>query len=401
MINLLEQLFTQLIPDNRFSISSNLANSPAAYHYLVGENVYLLCDKSVPYPTLILLKRIVSIQIQQEKKLNELIQSRRILVNDLLVLLAQDSLDEQDEIQISSMFGRSLNFAIYREGELLFNRNIKNQTLAVTQKKLTKKKEFQLTVGEGELFATRNEYYTGIFESQTPIMPAIKQVLKLKLLWLNKQHQERLLTEKLEFIQEKHKYNAKLVNKIINRAVEKKTKYLKKIYKKLEREFESTLNKAITDSLTNTFNRHKVKEYLDQILLQAINKQEIFSVIMMDLDHFKQVNDTYGHMAGDRVLVECANRTKEGLRDADILSRWGGEEFLIILPYTKSSIAVKCAERLRKNLEASPLDDKIKVTASFGVSSYQEGDDICTLLERVDKALYQAKHNGRNQVCKG
>ncbi len=399
MINLLEQLFTQLMPDNSFSISADICDSSASYNYLVGDNIYLLCDKPVPYPTLILLKRIVTIQVQQENKLNELIQARRVLVNDLLVLLAQDSLDEQDEIQISSMFGRSLNYAIYREGELLFNRNIKQQTLAVTTKKLAVKKEFQLTVGEGELFATSTEFYAGIFESATPIMPAIKQVLKLKLLWLNKQHQERQLTERLEYLQEKHKDNTKLVNQIINKAVEKKTKYLKKLYKKLERDFEVTLNKAVTDSLTNTFNRHKVKEYLDQILLQSAKKNEIFSLVMMDLDHFKQVNDTYGHLTGDKVLVECANRVKQELREADILSRWGGEEFLVILPYTKLSTAVKCAQRLRKAIALTPMEN-IQITASFGVSSYQTDDDICTLLERVDSALYQAKHEGRNRVCK-
>ena len=116
---------------------------------------------------------------------------------------------------------------------------------------------------------------------------------------------------------------------------------------------------------------------------------------MMDIDHFKKVNDTYGHEFGDYVLKEFANVVKQNIRNSDIFARIGGEEFILILPHTSYESALKVAEKLRKAIEKHDFKGK-KITASFGVSEFE--GDLQMAIEIADEALYEAKRNGRNQV---
>jgi len=129
----------------------------------------------------------------------------------------------------------------------------------------------------------------------------------------------------------------------------------------------------------------------------------VLSVAMIDLDHFKVINDTYGHAYGDLVLNSVVKTILKTLRDADTLCRWGGEEFLVVLPETTLSNALLWAERARKDIEseASVLfgDQTVSITASFGLASLSSGDATAdSLLKRADDALYSVKNSGRNQV---
>lgn len=167
------------------------------------------------------------------------------------------------------------------------------------------------------------------------------------------------------------------------------------------RELELRQQSAI-DPLTGATNRRAFKEESAKHLLLATRHSTPLSCITLDVDHFKQVNDAYGHAAGDQVLVGIVSACKEHLRQSDIVARLGGEEFVILLPQTDQGTAYFIAEKLRlliKDLRFSGSKPPITITASFGVTAVVPGDDIDSLLQRADQAVYEAKRTGRNRTC--
>jgi len=157
---------------------------------------------------------------------------------------------------------------------------------------------------------------------------------------------------------------------------------------------------SITDKLTGLNNRHKLDQVMSYEFSQFQRYGTGFSVILMDMDDFKKVNDTYGHIAGDRVLVKLANILKANVRDSDTCGRWGGEEFLIIVPKANEEEAAHVAEKLRKSIESESFSIEDPVTASVGVAGIETGSNITKLLSNADKALYKAKRSGKNIVVK-
>lgn len=159
---------------------------------------------------------------------------------------------------------------------------------------------------------------------------------------------------------------------------------------------------AHTDTLTGLYNRRDIFKHIKVLMdFSASNKTDL-SVIMCDIDHFKVVNDKYGHHAGDTVLVYFSKLLKGMIRGNDVLCRWGGEEFLLILPETPDEAARTLSERLRKKILSHDfvVGNKVhNVTASFGVAAWDYEMDIDTLIQAADKRMYQAKAGGRNQVC--
>lgn len=153
-----------------------------------------------------------------------------------------------------------------------------------------------------------------------------------------------------------------------------------------------------TDILTSLPNRFKLNELLLQEERRSTRYKQEFSVILVDIDHFKEVNDTYGHQVGDAILKEFSNVLINNIRSIDVVGRWGGEEFLVVCPHTDMSGAYALAENLRKAIETHPFPTIGDKTASFGVAVYQENDTFEALFKKVDDALYRAKENGRNQV---
>lgn len=165
---------------------------------------------------------------------------------------------------------------------------------------------------------------------------------------------------------------------------------------------------AITDSLTGALNHGSIIARAQEEISRLARHRERhsgydLSVILLDIDHFKKVNDTFGHLAGDQVLRELCDRVRRILRDYDILGRFGGEEFLIVLPDVSLAGAVEVAERLRQSVAADPChfeDKTINITISLGVASIsQEGEGLTQVLQRADKSLYMAKNAGRNRVA--
>ncbi|HIV72113.1 MAG TPA: GGDEF domain-containing protein [Candidatus Aquabacterium excrementipullorum] len=156
---------------------------------------------------------------------------------------------------------------------------------------------------------------------------------------------------------------------------------------------------AIRDELTGLYNRRHMMEVLEQQIKRQERTGKPFTLCLLDLDHFKRINDTYGHGAGDEVLRHFAEISLYTLRDTDVLARWGGEEFLLMLPDTPADAGSLSIERIRKSLMHAPLVPELPelhVTFSAGMMAFQPGDDVRTAIERADRALYQAKSDGRD-----
>jgi len=158
---------------------------------------------------------------------------------------------------------------------------------------------------------------------------------------------------------------------------------------------------AVRDELTGAYNRRFLMETLDRERARAQRLATEFSVCLIDIDHFKSINDSVGHAAGDSVLLQFAEYASSALRDLDIFGRYGGEEFLAILPATGVQGAITCAERIRASVESAGLlrlREAGRVTVTVGVASYRKGEETAALLARADGALYEGKAAGRNRV---
>jgi diguanylate cyclase (GGDEF)-like protein/hemerythrin-like metal-binding protein/PAS domain S-box-containing protein len=166
----------------------------------------------------------------------------------------------------------------------------------------------------------------------------------------------------------------------------------------LRHELESLELLAGTDVLTNAWNRRHFLEAVEGEMHRANRYGHALSLVLLDLDHFKRINDTFGHAAGDRVLRELADRVRVAIRLSDSLTRWGGEEFIVLMPNTGLSSALVLAERIREDIASQVFEGVGPVTASFGLAEYLPSSSLETWLERVDQAMYRAKSDGRNKV---
>jgi len=155
---------------------------------------------------------------------------------------------------------------------------------------------------------------------------------------------------------------------------------------------------AELDPLTKIYNRVKLNEMFSNIFFNTKKYNHTLTLILFDIDHFKYINDRYGHNIGDRVLQELTGLIRGLLDDNDIFARWGGEEFVILLQETSLIKTSKLASRIRLEIEKYTFDVVDRVTCSFGVTEFNQGDTQTLFFERVDEALYEAKENGRNQV---
>ncbi|MDE3011591.1 MAG: diguanylate cyclase [Pseudomonadota bacterium] len=164
-------------------------------------------------------------------------------------------------------------------------------------------------------------------------------------------------------------------------------------------------NEALTDPLTGLYNRRGLDVAFDRYAAQCGSAEADCSVVLIDIDNFKVVNDTFGHLFGDQVIRGIAGTLRNHARSGDLVARYGGEEFVLVLPHTPVDEAQQNAERLRAFIERSTIkrrgqnESVARVTVSAGVTGYAQGDTLNTLLARADNALYCAKNQGRNQVA--
>jgi len=184
-----------------------------------------------------------------------------------------------------------------------------------------------------------------------------------------------------------------------------RTQIKKKRYtERLRDNVQASIEMAITDALTGLFNRRYMETHLSALVEQAANRGKPISVLVVDIDFFKSINDGHGHDAGDDVLREFALRIRKSIRNIDLACRYGGEEFVIVMPETDMGVATMVAERLRRRIASEPFAiqqgaGSLEVTISIGIAALgAPGDNAAAILKRADQALYRAKRDGRNRV---
>ena len=186
--------------------------------------------------------------------------------------------------------------------------------------------------------------------------------------------------------------------------VRTRTQILRKQYQdRLRDNFHRSMELAVTDSLTGLYNRRYMSSHLNAMLQRAKMDYKPVCLMIMDIDFFKPVNDTHGHDVGDDVIKEFASRIGMSIRGIDLACRYGGEEFVVVMPDTDLSMASTVAERLRRQMADKPFAVSNKgleldLTCSIGVTVSQEQEEADSLLKRADEALYKAKRDGRNRV---
>jgi two-component system cell cycle response regulator len=230
---------------------------------------------------------------------------------------------------------------------------------------------------------------------------AIEQVRHVPIIMLVEEDEQHLMLKGLELGVNDYLLTPVDFNEMFARI---KTQIRRKKYQEaLKSNYQESVSMAVTDGLTRLYNRHYLDTHLKNLVRQAAEQQRNLAVVIMDMDHFKKVNDTYGHGAGDEVLKTLASVIVKTIRSADLAARYGGEEFVVLMPETDATRAYEAAERLRKAVEATEFvipnpESPIRKTISIGYATLQSDDTPETLLKRADVALYEAKNTGRNKV---
>ena len=270
-------------------------------------------------------------------------------------------------IKISGTFNDNWDMAIAsRNDEPILNEILEKSLSKISEDKKREifNKWFKVRVDE------KIDYRILIF-----IVVLFSSIILVTLYWISKIHKEK----------EKTKKSLEEISKLKN-ILEVKNKEL--------------IELSITDQLTKLFNRRKIVETIDTELKRFKRTNSTFAIFILDIDHFKSVNDKYGHNVGDSVLVEFSSLLNETLRVTDIIGRWGGEEFIVVATDIDINNAEKLANNLREKIANHKFKDVDKITTSIGITVAKSQDNRDDLIERADNALYDAKNGGRNRVCK-
>lgn len=187
-------------------------------------------------------------------------------------------------------------------------------------------------------------------------------------------------------------------NKSLEALVEERTRELIKVNAQLAMNVEEVQRLAETDALTGVANRYRLEKVLHMEVERARRFCQPLSVIAFDIDDFKAVNDSFGHATGDMLLIYLTKLILENIREIDLLARWGGDEFMILLPGSRQDAAFYTAEKLQALLAQQPFDDNIKISSSFGIAELAKDESAMRLSIRADNALYQSKDKGKNQI---
>ncbi|MBU3098267.1 MULTISPECIES: GGDEF domain-containing protein [Clostridium] len=225
----------------------------------------------------------------------------------------------------------------------------------------------------------------------------VRQIAILKKKLQRSEHSRRLIEQAMDHYDLVYRFSIYNLDEQKN-LLDVKNKELDLIRLELLAKNEELQEASTTDGLTHIYNRRKINEIFNEVYLKAQRYGVNFSAIIIDVDWFKLVNDTYGHQAGDQVLFELAQLMKNSLRNTEYIGRWGGEEFFIVSPNTSANDGYILAERIRLKVSNYNFGTPKHLTCSFGITEYMKDDSIEKIIKRADMALYQAKER-RNCAC--
>lgn len=404
LINYIKKLMNL---DTLFISKENIENDKWKRIELCCSDYFLYISESASYNTMYCIKNIMELVLEYYKGNKENTDYLAYLTDLASGLLSTSKIyvnKNYAEIEDFEFLNLLMDYAIVKNGIVIFNKNIMKSLLDISLIKLNKSDEFSMFVKEGEVFAYSTRYYKIILSSDSIIDNVIKLALKAKLLYLDKLYENEIYLNKLKNI------NAMLEQKVKYRTmeIERKSKLLEEEKKKLN-EANCRLKKlnvhfdklSRTDPLTKLSNRRDLEEKFKLFITKENNGQTAFSFVIGDIDLFKIVNDTFGHECGDYVLVKVSEMFRENLRLKDIISRYGGEEFAILLPGADFNYSLSIIERLRTIIENEvfAFDNKtFHITMSFGLLSFKDRLSFSECVRMADEALYKAKAKGRNSV---
>lgn len=188
-------------------------------------------------------------------------------------------------------------------------------------------------------------------------------------------------------------------NHSLEQQVAERTAELVRLNEALQQKAEENRQLAETDALTGAASRYRLERVIKLECERSRRFKYAFSVIAMDVDDFKQINDNHGHSAGDQTLINIVALVRTHIREIDLIARWGGDEFMVVLPNTGLADGRLVADKLRELIARSRVCEQLDITLSFGLAEYQPDEPMSQLMVRVDRALYQAKLAGKNQIC--
>lgn len=378
---------------------------------------FVYANKDTSYKKIYDVKPMIELFLDKELKINE--------VNDK-VNCCQEAIDEIldnfkrcDNVEYNQyseydgfkFLSDKYKYAIIKDERVIYNNGMNEKKLQSSLLKLRVNREFHISIENGELFALRTKYYQIVLESNKTIQEFLKKIIKIRLVTMNEIYENEIyLKENDKYLNDLLDINFKLEETVNERTVEliEKNRLLKEEKNKLnEANLQLTnLNKKLEalsrrDPLTKLPNRRELLDKFKYEIDRLKIKRNSITIIIADIDYFKKINDLYGHVCGDYVLIEVPKIFRKILREEGIISRYGGEEYVILLPDADIKYSEFIAEELRESLEKTVFNyngNEFNVTASFGVYNFNDEFNFINCIERADIALYDAKNSGRNKV---
>jgi len=336
--------------------------------------MYFLTSYFYKKKTFSIIKTLFSVKpsLDIDKVLPQILEIvEKLLKPERCSLMLVDNSDNMLKIKV----GNNISTTSMRNIKLNFDEGIAGKALQLGQ---------SVVVND----VSKSKFYRKFFSVDKPIKKEKLVVLPMKL------EDKNLGVINLHF-----KVNTKFPSSVVDKMLLKiLSDYISIIIDNCYKYFD-----VVSDSMTKMYNHNYILRRLEQEIELAKKFQSKLSLIMIDIDHFKQINDKYGHQQGDKVITIIAKIIKDNIRFSDIAGRYGGEEFCIILPNTKLDDAVNVSQRLKNNISVEKITiqngQQISVTCSFGVKEYEALDTVEDFVNKADKLLYQAKFLGRDRIC--
>lgn len=382
----LSQLIVAIHQLGSISISSAPDKVAPGQRAVVLEHgsLYLGIPKECSPEEQVMIKEQMLSSIQGLENLHQLSRKYSLLKRNFNSIVESNSLDKYDQSLATNLLlflGDTEQFGLLHDDQVVMQQDLSEHTARVAYLQLQKQPDYSVPVASGELYATHYQGFSVIAQRATPFSDTEKTHIKLTLKYISLQHIQNTLNEAMRMLLE------------ADQQADSRLSHLRG--SNLHQCLDFLVKDATLDPLTLTYNRRYALRYIENLYTE----QTPFSLIMVDIDYFKLVNDLHGHEIGDRVLCHFSALFQSHCREEDVIARWGGEEFLIVLEGTALPDAVNKAERLRQLVEQHDFRPSHPLTASFGVTaSSADTQEFSSLLRQADKALYQAKHGGRNQV---